>query len=324
MREGQEQGDSARIVVAPLVSLANGYTMLPAPRMPCDCNVIATRWAARDPEERYIQEFIMAFHSRTSSGRKTSAMTLAILAIAAYGPCLPGMPSASAAPVEKTSRVEHDQAAGNTPIPAPSGEPLTELERMELHYRRYSAAATSVAQLFKQLSQKIEDVTVATKAAEVKSSAHNKRVLEDKLRQLESARTTYNLQYAQLHGQMQNENRSYAAIVHDLKNRYGDANASKAEQNAKAKQTKGKDGKLKDSRTRETRQGKVNGQDSKTAGSRTAASKNKERDKQALDLQAEEREGKDPRVIDLNTKELRQRRDEATKPVSAPTLNAVP
>ena len=269
----------------------------------------------------------MAFHSRTSSARKTSAMTLAILAIAAYGPCLPGMPSASAAPVEKTSRVEHDQAAGNTPIPAPSpsgSEPLTELERMELHYRRYSAAATSVAQLFKQLSQKIEDVTVAAKAAEVKSSAHNKRVLEDKLRQLESARTTYNLQYAQLHGQMQNENRSYAAIVHDLKNRYSDANASKAEQDAKAKQTKGKDGKLKDSRTRETRQGEVKGQDSKTAGSRTAASKNKERDKQALDLQAGEREGKDPRVIDLNTKELRQRRDQVAKPVSAPTLNAVP
>lgn len=268
----------------------------------------------------------MASHSRTSSARKTSAMTLAILAIAAYGPGMPGMPSASAAPVEKTSRVEHDQAAGNTPIPAPSpsGEPMTELERMELHYRRYSAAATSVAQLFKQLSQKIEDVTVAAKAAEVKSSAHNKRVLEDKLRQLESARTTYNLQYAQLHGQMQNENRSYAAIVHDLKNRYSDADASKAEQDAKAKQTKGKDGKLKDSRTRETRQGEVKGQDSKTAGSRTAASENKERDKQAPDLQAEEREGKDPRVIDLNTKELRQRRDEATKPVSAPTLNAVP
>jgi hypothetical protein len=293
--------------------------------MPCDCNAIATRRAARDPEERYIQEFIMAFHSRTSSGRKTSAMTLAILAIAAYGPCLPGMPGASAAPVEKTSGVEHGQAAGNTPIPAPSpsvSEPLTELERMELHYRRYSAAATSVAQLFKQLSQKIEDVTVAAKAVEVKSSAHNKRVLEDKLRQLESARATYNLQYAQLHGQMQNENRSYAAIAHDLKNGYSNANASKAEQDAKAK--KGKDGKLKDSRTRETRQGEVKGQDSKTAGFRTAASKNKERDKQALDLQAGEREVKDPRVIDLNTKELRQRRDEATKPVSAPTLNAVP
>ncbi|HVW65019.1 MAG TPA: hypothetical protein VHB01_08390 [Nitrosospira sp.] len=264
----------------------------------------------------------MAFHSRISSRRKTSAVTLAILAISAYGLCLPG---ASTAQAEKTSRAEHAGAAENTPLPAPSGnEQLTELEQMELHYRRYSAAAAGTAQLFKQLSQKIEDVMVAAKAVEVKSSSHNKRVLEDKLRQLESARTNYNLQYVQLHGQMQNENRSYVALAHDLKNRYGDANAPKGERDAKAKQTKGKDGKPKDSRTREARQGDVKGQDPKIVGARTVASRNREKDKQAPDLQGGEWDAKDPRVIDLDTKELRKRRDEATKPESAPAMNTVP
>lgn len=265
----------------------------------------------------------MAYRCRISSpGRKTGAITLAILGISAYGLYLP---AAGAAPVEQMPPAEQGRMAENIPMPPGSGEPLTELERMELHYRRYTAAANGIAQLFKQLNQKIDDVSVAAKAAEVKNSSHNRRVLEDKLRQLESARTSYNLQYAQLQGQMQNEYRSYAAIVHGLKTRYGDAsNAGKAEPaDAKAKPEKGKEARAKDSR----KSAEVKGQDSKTAGSRTVASRNKEhkaRDKQAADLQGEEREAKDPRVIDLDTKELRARRDGIGKPESGPTLNAVP
>lgn len=267
----------------------------------------------------------MAYRSRISSIRKTGAMTLAILAMLAYGLYLP---SAGAASAEQPSPAGQDRATENTPMPGgTASEPLTELEKMELHYRRYTAAANSVAQLFKQLNQKIEDVSLAAKAWEVKNSSHNRRVLEDKLRQLESARTTYNLQYAQLQGQMQNEYRSYAAIIHNLKNRYSDANAAKAEQaDAKPKQARGKDAKPRDSRTRESRSGEVKGQDSKNAGPGTMAERNKEykaRDKQASDLQGAEREAKDPRVMDLDTKELRARRDGITKPEPGPTLNPV-
>jgi hypothetical protein len=275
-----------------------------------------------------IQEFIMAYRSRISSIRKTGTMALAILAMSAYDLLLPGVGAAAA---EQPSQPGQERAAENMPLPGgPADEPLTELEKMELHYRRYTAAANGVAQLFKQLNQKIEDVSLAAKAWEVKSSSHNRRVLEDKLRQLESARTSYNLQHAQLQGQMQNEYRSYAAIVHDLKNRYRDANAAKVEQadaDAKPKQTRGKEAKPRDSRTRESRSGEVKGQDSKNAGSRTMASKDKElraRNKQAADLQGGEREAKDPRVIDLDTKELRARRDGITKTEPGPTLNAVP
>jgi hypothetical protein len=284
------------------------------------------RWIARDLEERHIQELIMAYHSRISSGRKTGAIALAILGISAYGLYLP---AAEATPAEQMAPAGHDRTAEKMSMPPGAGEPLTELERMELHYRRYTAAANGIAQLFKQLNQKIDDVSVAAKAAEVKNSSHNRRVLEDKLRQLESARTSYNLQYAQFQGQMQNEYRSYAAIVHGLKKRYGHAeNAAKAEQaDAKAKPAKGKEARPKDSGTRESKSAGVKGQDSKTASSGTAALRNKEhkaRDKQASDLQGGERETKDPRVIDLDTKELRARRDGMAKPEPGPTLNAVP
>jgi uncharacterized phage infection (PIP) family protein YhgE len=270
----------------------------------------------------------MAYRSRILSIRKTGAMTLAILAISAYGFYSPG---ALAAPAEQPSPSGQDRAGENMPLPgAPAGGSLTELEKMELHYRRYTAAANGMAQMFKQLNQKIEDVSLAAKAWEVKNSSHNRRVLEDKLRQLESARTSYNLQYAQLQGQMQNEYRSYASIVHNLKSRYGEANAAKMEQadaDAKPKQTRGKDAISGDSRTRESRSGEAKGKDSKNAGSRTTASKNKElraRDKQASDLESGDREAKDPRVIDIDTKELRARRDGITKQEPGPTLNAVP
>ncbi|MGH8761741.1 MAG: hypothetical protein ACREUR_00725, partial [Nitrosospira sp.] len=54
--------------------------------------------------------------------------------------------------------------AGGTPVVQPSlppGEPLTDFETMELHYRRYTTAANSMAQLFKQLNQKIQEVSQA-------------------------------------------------------------------------------------------------------------------------------------------------------------------
>ena len=260
----------------------------------------------------------MAHHSRIPSARQISAIALAILAAL----CFQG---ASAAPAEQPGKAEHGRA-DNIPVRS-ADEPLTELEKMELHYRRYSAAANGMAQLFKQLNQKIEDVSLAAKAAEAKNSSHNRRVLEDKLRQLESARTSYSLQHAQLQGQMQNENRSYAAIVNNLKTRYSNADDSQAGQtDTKAKPPKGKDAKSRGSRS-ESRAGQSKGQDSKATGSQTAVSKVKERkrDTQGAETQGGEREAKDPRVMDLDTRELRERRDRTSDSGSAPgpTLNPV-
>ena len=64
-------------------------------------------------------------------------------------------------------------------------KPLTNFEKMELHHRRYTTAANSMAQLVKQLNQKIQEVSLAAKTAEAKDNSHNRRQLETKLRQLE-------------------------------------------------------------------------------------------------------------------------------------------
>lgn len=108
----------------------------------------------------------------------------------------------------------------NERVSQPAGEPLTDFETMELHLRRYSAAANNMAQLFKQLNQSIQQVSLAAKTAEVKSSSHNRRLLEEKLRQLENTRASLDVQHAQLQSQMQNEYRSYAALSSRLRVKY--------------------------------------------------------------------------------------------------------
>jgi hypothetical protein len=119
-------------------------------------------------------------------------------------------------------QIQIPSASGVPPVEPflPVGEPLTDFETMELHYRRYTTAAQTMAQLFRQLNQKIQEVSLAAKTAEAKSSSHNRRMLADKLRQLENTRTSYSHQYAQLQSQMQNEYRSYTAISNDLKVRH--------------------------------------------------------------------------------------------------------
>jgi hypothetical protein len=83
--------------------------------------------------------------------------------------------------------------------------PLTEFQKMQLHHRRYSAAANNMAHLFKLLNQKIQEVSLAAKTVEAKDNSHNRRQLEIRLQQLENARVAYNVQYLQLQSQMQNE-----------------------------------------------------------------------------------------------------------------------
>ena len=200
----------------------------------------------------------------------------------------------------------------------PIGEPLTDFETMELHYRRYSNAANNMAQLVKQLNQKIQDVSLAAKTVATKNSSHNKRLLEDKLRQLESARTSSSNQYALLQTQMQNEYRNYTAISNNLKARYDTANGSKTTQQTakdmKAKSAKGKDSKVKDSKAK----------DLKTKEPKT-------KDPKMNDSQVRDSQTKGPQIKDLGTEELRARRDaakdsnssRASSTAPSPTLNIV-
>lgn len=169
-------------------------------------------------------------------------------------------------PVERVEPREQTGPVGGAPgdvserTSRPLGERLTDYETMELHIRRYSAAANNMAQLFKQLNQKIQEVSLAAKTVEAKNSAHNRRLLEEKLRQLENMRASFSGQHAQLQSQMQNEYRSYSMLSSDLKVKYDrleelqtkvdSAKAAKkdreAEEAKEAKSPKGKQPKSKD------------------------------------------------------------------------------
>ncbi|MEO6561871.1 MAG: hypothetical protein ABIN99_02330 [Nitrosospira sp.] len=251
----------------------------------------------------------MAENIRSSLARYIGLMTLVPLI---SGACL------SSAFAEQT---EQGPASSNVSelSSRPIGEPLTDFETMELHYRRYSNAANNMAQLVKQLNQKIQDVSLAAKTVAAKNSSHNKRLLEDKLRQLESARTSSSNQYALLQTQMQNEYRNYTAISNNLKARYDTANGSKTTQETakdmKAKSSaKGKDSKVKDSKAKDLKTKEPNTKDPGIKESQVRNSQTKE-------LQ----------IKDLGTEEVRARRDaakdsnssRASSPAPSPTLNMV-
>jgi len=178
--------------------------------------------------------------------------------------------------VEQVERVAPGVPAGtDTALPPvavseqtsrPVGERLSDYETMELHLRRYGAAANSMAQLFKQLNQKIQEVSLAAKTFDAKSNSHNRRLLEEKLRQLENMRASFSSQHNQLQSQMQNEYRSYAALSSSLKAKYDTldelqakvdtAKAAKAAQEAKESKSnasKGKQTKPKESGAQEAK-----------------------------------------------------------------------
>lgn len=175
--------------------------------------------------------------------------------------------------VEQVERVAPGVPAGtDTALPPaavseqtsrPVGERLSDYETMELHLRRYGAAANSMAQLFKQLNQKIQEVSLAAKTFEAKSNSHNRRQLEEKLRQLENMRASFSSQHNQLQSQMQNEYRSYAALSSSLKAKYDTldelqakvdtAKAAKEAKESKSNASKGKQTKPKESGAQEAK-----------------------------------------------------------------------
>jgi len=204
------------------------------------------------------------------------------------------------------------------PSSRPISGPLTDFETMELYYRRYSNAANNMAQLVKQLNQKIQDVSLAAKTVEAKSSSQNKRLLEDKLRQLESARASSSHQYVLLQSQMQNEYRNYTAISSNLKAKYDNVNGSKTTQET-TKDVKDKSAKSKDSKAKTSKAKDLKVKEPKT------------KDSQINDSQVTEPPGKAAQIKDLETNELRARRDaakglnsgQAPSPAPRPTLNIV-
>jgi hypothetical protein len=245
----------------------------------------------------------MANNIRSSSARYVGLMMLV--------PLLSGACLASAFAADDVPPPSDEPELSSRSI----GKPMSDYETMELHYRRYINAANSMAQLVKQLNQKIQEVSVAAKTVEAKSNSHNKRLLEDKLRQLESARTSSSHQYALLQSQMQNEYRNYAAMSSNLKARYDTANALKTQQTDKeAKAKPVKDSKAKDSKSRE---------------SKTKDSKSREPAPNAAvdSAHAGEPRAKEPEIKNLETTELRARRDAAqgsnSSQTSGPVLNPV-
>jgi chromosome segregation ATPase len=221
-----------------------------------------------------------------------------------------------------------EQAAGNdeSEQSSPTMKPLTNFEKMELHHRRYTAAANNMAQLVKQLNQKIQEVSLAAKTAEAKDNSQNRRQLETKLRQLENASATSSIQYSQLQAQMQNEYRNYMSLSNDLKDRYDTAKDSKNPENAARDAT--------DSKEKARRNKELKAKESKEAKVRGDAKNIKVKETRTEDAQAKllsSSPSRDPRVMDLDPNEVRARRDGIKSPASAavpasgpgPTLNIV-
>ncbi len=73
-----------------------------------------------------------------------------------------------------------------TPLYRSMGQPLTGIEAIELHQRRFIDAANNVAKLFSQFDQKVHDVVQAARA--VSASPYNERTQDQllyKARQME-------------------------------------------------------------------------------------------------------------------------------------------
>jgi hypothetical protein len=227
-----------------------------------------------------------------------------------------------------------EQAPANDELEQSSSpmKPLTNFEKMELHHRRYATAANNMAQLVRQLNQKIQEVSLAAKTAEAKDNSHNRRQLETKLRQLENASATSGIQYSQLQSQMQNEYRNYMALSNDLKDRYDVAKDSRNRENVTRDATGSKEKAKKDRepKVKEAKEAKESMARSEAKNTQnTKVKETRTEDAQVRLLSSPSK--KDPRVMDLDPNEVRARRDGIKSPASAvvpgsapgPTLNIV-
>jgi len=114
-----------------------------------------------------------------------------------------------------------EEISSNSGLPTPQyssvGEPVTNIEAMELHQRRFIDAANNVAKLFSWFDQKVHEVTLAAKAAS--SFPYNERIqyqLLNKARQIEREQKSLNSKYLQLQSQMEYEFRSFIAASNNF------------------------------------------------------------------------------------------------------------
>ena len=114
-----------------------------------------------------------------------------------------------------------EEISVNSGLPTPEyssiSKPLTDIETMKLHQRRFIDAANNVAKLFSRFDQKIHEVTLAAKAAT--SYPYNERIqyqLLNKTRQMERAQKSFNSEYLQLQSQMEYELRSFITASNDF------------------------------------------------------------------------------------------------------------
>ena len=223
----------------------------------------------------------------------------ALLFAMMLGTLIPGVSNAAAQQAEQNRQ---DKPTTNTAESAsrPRGQPLTKFEKMQLHYRRYSAAANNMAHLFKLLNQKIQEVSLAAKTVEAKDNSHNRRQLEIRLQQLESARVAYSVQFLQLQSQMQNEYRNYAAISNDLKAKHDGPARSRGEIAPDTGSAKASS----EARPDVSKSAKDTSMEDKDTESHAKAKESSVEEQFATDSRA-----KDPRILDLDTKQVRARRE---------------
>lgn len=104
-----------------------------------------------------------------------------------------------------------------TPLYQSMGQPLTGVEKMELHQRRFIDAANSLANLFSQFDKRIYEITRAAKDAS--AYPYNERVQDQllyKARQMESAQKSFDSRYSQLQAKMQYEFSNFIAVSNAL------------------------------------------------------------------------------------------------------------
>ena len=119
------------------------------------------------------------------------------------------------------SEAEPEEIPANSGLPTPeyssTGKPLSDIETMELHQRRFINAANSVAKLFNKFDRKVHEVTLAAKAAS--SYPYNERIqyqLLSKTRQMERAQKSFNSKYLQLQSHMEHEFRNFIAASNNF------------------------------------------------------------------------------------------------------------
>ena len=100
-----------------------------------------------------------------------------------------------------------------TPLYRSMGQPLTDIEKMELHQRRFIDAANSVAKLFSQFDQRIHEFTRTAK--DIAAYPYNDRIQDQllyKARQIENAQKAFGSRYSQLQAKMQYEFSNFIAV----------------------------------------------------------------------------------------------------------------